>query len=59
MNDFSKEECEKKSIDFMRNLADCNSQYKETKQQRLCTNLIYKQFNDFVQNCIINQKYNK
>ena len=57
MYKYSKKECELKSMEFMRKLADCNSQHKKLKDQRQCTYLIYKEFNDFVQECIIKKKY--
>ena len=36
-----------------------NSQYKKIKEQRECTYSIYKEFSDFVHECIIKKKHDK
>ena len=55
MEQVSKAYCEKKSIEFMRKLADCKS-FKPGSQD--CINKIYKEYNFFFHECIVKKKYN-
>ena len=55
MNTYTKQECDKLSINFIKKLADCN--LKKNKDQIIsCRRNIYLQNKDFVNNCIINKK---
>jgi len=47
--------CEKKSMEFMRKLADCNSS--DITPQK-CRSKIYKEYNNFIEKCIIKKIYN-
>lgn len=49
---YNQKYCEKKSIEFMYEISECQSNID-------CIKKIYKKYNNFVKKCIINKIYNK